>query len=121
MAFQPGANIERLVKDNERYHQAKVYEQKSKESLLVGRWHEKQYRVLNCATQVMQDRKVFHMETHGSGEMDAPQEMSLELSMAAKAVVLQRRAKLKSLFEREALQFEQELSAMGLALAKNNP
>jgi len=44
--------------------------------------------------------------------------MALELKYAAKELVLSRRAKLKSLLDNEKIQYEAELNAMGLAVAK---
>jgi hypothetical protein len=45
-------------------------------------------------------------------------QMAVELKYAAKELVLNRRAKLKTLLDGEKLNFESELNAMGLAVAK---
>ena len=44
---------------------------------------------------------------------------TLDLLVAIQVAIQARQARLKELFEREALQYEAELNAMGLALTKN--
>ncbi|KAK3271426.1 hypothetical protein CYMTET_20224 [Cymbomonas tetramitiformis] len=86
---------------------------------LLSGWHEAQYRAHAIPSQQTQQQQKFKMETQGSGQLDMHAEMSLELKMAAKTLILQRRARLQSLLERESKMYESELNAMGLTVARD--
>jgi hypothetical protein len=60
----------------------------------------------------------YDVDASSQGGTELHHVMAVELKYAAKELVLNRRAKLKTLLDGEKLNFESELNAMGLAVAK---
>uniref|UniRef100_A0A7S0QVP1 Uncharacterized protein n=1 Tax=Pyramimonas obovata TaxID=1411642 RepID=A0A7S0QVP1_9CHLO len=115
--FKTGANIDRLVAQNEQYHAANQYANTNKRMEQLASWHSGKYRELKCPTQLM---KGYDIDANNTGKaQELHHEMALELKYAAKELCILRRAKLKSLLENERLQHEAELNSMGLAIQKD--
>eukprot|EP00232_Nephroselmis_pyriformis_P028437 CAMPEP_0182868938 /NCGR_PEP_ID=MMETSP0034_2-20130328/9617_1 /TAXON_ID=156128 /ORGANISM="Nephroselmis pyriformis, Strain CCMP717" /LENGTH=124 /DNA_ID=CAMNT_0025001367 /DNA_START=79 /DNA_END=453 /DNA_ORIENTATION=+ len=121
MSFlKTGFNIERLVKENEQYARAEDYANGLLKTSQTCEWHEKQFQAGSRPTQHMQMRDQIGAgwETMGEGQVGEKDEMSTELSMANRAVNTQRKARLKLLLDAERGMYDQELNAMGLAVAR---
>eukprot|EP00959_Pyramimonas_sp_CCMP1952_P217918 4557621-Pyramimonas_sp.AAC.2 len=51
--FKIGANIDRMVAQNEQYHLANQYDKRNKRMEQLSAWHSGKYRELKCPTQLM--------------------------------------------------------------------
>ncbi|KAG2490759.1 hypothetical protein HYH03_010912 [Edaphochlamys debaryana] len=103
----PPKNITDLVAKNEYYGRLQKEQQKALRTSIIAKWSERdlqrEHRTTNRAAVTLRG---------STSDRDAGIKCGLETVKAA------RQARLKELFEREALMYEKELNAMGLSLAK---
>ena len=99
---RPGANVERLVRENETIARNQAMMKELHETQQVAAWHERQYQRTGLVTV---------------GERQK-EEAEVELRMAQAAVHGVRRAKMRELVAADNLKYEAELNAMGLTVAK---
>ncbi|GAQ88081.1 hypothetical protein KFL_003980160 [Klebsormidium nitens] len=107
---QPGANVAKLVQRNDYYAAQEAHAEDLSKANQVAGWHERKFKV---GTQTSA-----HSKDNDLSE-NATNEIAMELRSADKQVKMQRRARLLELFRREALQYEAELNARGLAILKD--
>lgn len=65
--FRTGANIDRLVEKNERYRNAELHAKGNLQQEHIAQWHTNQYRVLKCATHLLNN---YDVESNTQGEQE---------------------------------------------------
>lgn len=103
MVYQrPGANVERLVRENETIARNEAMMKELHKTEQVAEWHERQYQKSGGVP----------------GGARAREEAEEELRAAREAVQETRRAKMRELVAADNLKYEAELDAMGLTVEK---
>eukprot|EP00803_Ostreobium_quekettii_P000440 evm.model.scf_624.8 EVM.evm.TU.scf_624.8 scf_624:62755-64342(+) len=124
MSKSPPLNIKRLVDSNQKYEDAERYSKTCQTGSLVSGWHERNFQRSGTGLQAAGkpldlkgvSRDAWKIQRNPVCARDSVEQ---ELFMADDAVKRERKARLRELFDREALEVEAELNSMGLALAKN--
>ncbi|GMH41271.1 hypothetical protein BSKO_09181 [Bryopsis sp. KO-2023] len=114
-------NIQRLVRENDKYADAEAYSSKISTGNQVAQWHQSKFqqagRGFDCSVGekgLRQDASAIQRNPTSAKDM-----IEQELYVADRAVKVERKARLRELLEREVVQYEMELNDMGLAIAKN--
>lgn len=80
---------------------------------IVCNWHEKAFQTTRRAVTLPDVPKKIDESLASQANLDQETEMVVELAMANRSVAMLRKAKLRELFKSEALQYEEELNALG--------
>ena len=127
MASHDPVNIQRLVRQNDAYAKAEDHCRTITAGSVVSRWHERSFIRDTLSSSV----------TAGPGELTRHQKsrtatmplparsgstcsaLQKEAALEKKALLEDRRARLKELYRMEAMEYDKELSSLGLAMARD--